>query len=425
MTKKHHKKKESSKFVETSIKIEELAIKVNKEQINPHKIIWGVLSFISLFLVSVYSFVMWNFDWKDYIKSHTIISKDIYIDSASRDDIVIYKSDIDLTNYSLQSTCKIEQKFVKNINWYYIFYFKFLDTSCRNSYLYLKNGNDKIMSSLIEVNLIDDYSLVNKLLDHKTEDLRDMKKNLISKIDWLKNYSGNSGSLIKNIDFLEKNKAYKNANYIKSKINYILTEREKPYILPVAWYSLAKEWDKKMLSTIPNAWRPYRLDTTDWIHHGWDSMAPLHTAVRALSDWIIIRVVNWFKFEDIATKMKTWTGLTINEKMKNLDVLRWNQIWLKTMNWDVVFYSHLDSINPEIKEWMLIKANITMWKVGITWVPDKNYTNTHLHFEIAKNPKIKDKVWTYNFDDMINWDYLWKWMSIKDIFALQEKTFRK
>lgn len=425
MTKKHHKKKKKTEFVKISINSEENIPEIIKNKINPHKIIWGILSFISLFLVSIYSFVMWSFDWIDYIKSHTIISKDIYIDSTSRDDIVIYKSDKDLTNYSLISTCGIEQKFIKNINWYYIFYFKFLDTNCRNPYLYLKNGDDKIMSSLIEVNLIDDYSLLNKLLDYKTEDLRDIKKNLISQIDWLKNYSANSGSLIKNIDFLEKNKSYKNANYLKSKINYILEERTKNYLLPIAGYWLAKEWDKKMLSTIPNAWRPYRLDTTDGIHHGWDSMAPKYTPVRSLADGIIIRVVNWFKFEDIAAKMKIWTKLTLEQKMKNLDVLRWNQIWLKTMNWDVVFYSHLDSINPEIKEWMLIKANITMWKVGITWVPDKNYTNTHLHFEIAKNPKIKNKVWTYTFDDMINWDYLWKWMSIKGIFALQEKTFRK
>lgn len=424
MTKKQSKKSTSSTFIKTPIKVEDISVEIKKTQINPNKIIWGILSFLSLSLVSVYSFVMWSFDWNDYIKSHSLISKDIYINSTSRDDIVIYKSDKDLTNYELTSSCKIDQKFVKNINWYYIFYFKFLDSNCKNPYLYLKNNTDKIMSSLIEVNLIDDYSLINKLTDYKSDNLKEMKKDLVTKIESLKDFSNKSWSIIKNIDALEKSKDYKNTVYLKSKINYILTERQNNYLIPVAWYNLPKD-DKKGRSEIPNAWRPYRIDTTDWIHHGWDVLAPKYTPVRSLSDWIIIRIVNWFKFEDIDGKIKTWSRLSFDDKMKNLDVLRWNQIWLKTMKWDVIFYAHLDTINPEIKEWMLIKGNTPMWKIGITWIPDKNRTNTHLHFEVAKNPKLKEKIWTYTFDDMINWDYLGKWMSVKDIFALQEKTFRK
>lgn len=423
MTKKQSKKKISSDFIETPIKIEEIATEINKIQINPNKIIWGILSFLTLFLVSIYSFVMWSFDWNDYIKSHSLISKDIYINSRSKDDIVIYKSDKDLTNYELQSTCKIDQKFVKNINWYYIFYFKFLDSKCKNPYLYLKNNNDKIISSLISVNLINDYSLLNKLTDYKSDYLKEMKKWLIDQLDWLSDYSGNSWSIIKNIDFLEKNKKYKNAIYLKSKINYILTERQNNYLIPVAWYTLPKD-DRTGRSEIPNAGRPYRADTTDGIHHGWDVLAPKYTPVRSLADGMIIRIVKWFKFEDL-NKLKIWTGLTFDDRMVNLDIFRGNQIWLKTMNWDVVFYAHLDSINPEINEWMLIKADQAMWKIGITWIPDKNRTNTHLHFEIAKNPQILEKAWNYTFDDMINWDYLGKWMSVADVFKLQEKTFRK
>ncbi|MDD5213264.1 MAG: M23 family metallopeptidase [Candidatus Gracilibacteria bacterium] len=423
MTKKQSKKKTTSEFIETPIKIEDIASEINKIQINPHKIIGGILSFLTLFLVSIYSFVMGSFDGNDYIKSHSLISKDIYINSTSKDDIVIYKSDKDLSNYGLQSTCKIDQKFVKNINGYYIFYFKFLDTNCKNPYLYLKSNNDKIMSSLIEVNLIDDYSLINKLTDYKSDDLKEMKKGLIVTLDGLSDYSGNSGSIIKNIDFLEKNKEYKNASYLKSKINYILTERQNNYLIPVAGYNLPKD-DKKGRSEIPNAGRPYRADTTDGIHHGWDVLAPKYTPVRSLADGIIIRIVHDFKFEDLK-KLKTRTGLTFDDKMVNLDIFRGNQIWLKTMNGDVVFYAHLDSINPEIKEGMLVKADTTMGKIGITGIPDKNRTNTHLHFEVAKNPKILGKAGNYTFDDMINWDYLGKGMNIADVFKLQEKTFRK
>lgn len=425
MTKKQSKKKTISKFIENPIKIEEIAAKINKIQTNPHKIIWGVLSFLSLFLVSIYSFVAWSFDWNDYIKSHSIISKDIYINSSSKDDIVIYKSDKDLSTYSLSSNCKIEQKFIKQVNSYYIFYFKYLDTKCSNPYLYLKNWNDKIISSLFSVNLIDDVSLIKKLTDYKSDDLRSMKADLVKKVEELDLYKTNSGTSIKNIAFLEKNKEYKNAFYLKSKINYILTERSKNYLLPVAWYGLAKRWDRKMLSTIPNAGRPYRLDTTDWIHHWWDSMAPLYTPVRALSDSIIIRVVNGFKFEDINKKLRKWANLSYEDKMYNLDIFRWNQIWLKTMKWDIVFYSHLYSIDENIKEWMIIKEWETMWKIGISWVPDKAYTNYHLHFEIAKNPKIFDRAGAYSFEEMMYWPREWKWLTNDQVFDLQDKLFRK
>lgn len=437
MTKKHHKKKEKTEFVKTKFRTQwnkdaENSNNIKKNiskssiwQLNPQKIIWGVLSFTSLFLVSIYSFVMWSFEWNNYIKSHNLISKDIYINSNSRDNIVIYKSDKDLTNYSLSSTCKLDQKFIKKINSNYIFYFKFLDSKCTNPYLYLKNMDDKIISSLIKVNLIDDLSLINKLTDYKSDDLRNMKKDLLTQIDEYKNYSRQSWSIVKNIDFLEKNKIYKNANYLKSKINYILEEREKNYLMPVSGYWLAKRWDRKMLSTIPNAGRPYRLDTTDWIHHGWDIMAPLYTPVRALSEWTIIRVVNWFQFDDINKKLRKWKNLSFKDKMYNLDVFRWNQIWLKTLKWDIVFYSHLYSINPEIKEWMFISEWMNMWKIWITWVPDKAYSNYHLHFEIAKNPKNIDRVGTYTFEEMMNWDYVWKWLTNDQIFDLQDKLFRK
>ena len=137
MTKKHHKKKEKTEFVKTKVQIQ--VTQISQNWLNPQKIIWGILSFTSLFLVSIYSFVMWSFEWNNYIKSHNLISKDIYINSNSRDNIVIYKSDKDLTNYSLSSTCKLDQKFIKKINSNYIFYFKFLDSKCTNPYLYLKS----------------------------------------------------------------------------------------------------------------------------------------------------------------------------------------------------------------------------------------------------------------------------------------------
>lgn len=75
----------------------------------------------------------------------------------------------------------------------------------------------------------------------------------------------------------------------------ILQDRENTkYLSPVAGYTLPNK-DK----LIPGTGRPYRKDTTDGIHHGWDIMAPIGTPVQSLAKGKVIRVVNdwnWKKF---------------------------------------------------------------------------------------------------------------------------------
>lgn len=389
-----------------------------------HKIILSVLALVSLIWASYYSFVIWAFNREIEIKSHLLLSKDLYINSNMKDNLVIYKSENDLSKYKLLSkSCKIESKFVSKKDDFYIFHFKFLDEKCINPYLHLETEKWIIASSYFDINIIDDFSLLNKLTDYKSEDLKNMKKDLVAKIEKYNDDSKKSFSWITNIDFLQRNRLYKEDIYQKDKINYILEWRKQTYLIPVDWYNLPKN-DRTWRNQIPNAGRPYRADTTDGIHHGWDVVAPLYTPVRALADGMVIRVINNFKFEDLK-KLKTWSGLSFDDKMKNLDIFRWNQIWIKTMKWDIVFYSHLDSIDPKIKVWTFVQAGLSMWKIWITWVPDKNYKNYHLHFEIAINPKDTQKIWNYNFDDMINWNYLWKWMWWKEIFAMQDKMFKK
>jgi murein DD-endopeptidase MepM/ murein hydrolase activator NlpD len=53
-------------------------------------------------------------------------------------------------------------------------------------------------------------------------------------------------------------------------------------------------------SIIPNAGRPYRADTTDGVHHGWDLMSPVGTPVRSMAQGIVIRIVSdfsWARFD--------------------------------------------------------------------------------------------------------------------------------
>lgn len=409
------------KLAEKEIKIELVEKSIKKI----HKIIFVILAFFILLWWSYYSYVVWAFDKTVSIESHTLLTKNFYKDSSLKDNLVIYKSKSDLSSYKLISKkCNIETKFVSKLQDFYIFYFKILDKKCNNPLLHLEKEKDLVLSSYFDLNIIDDFSILNKFTDYKTDDLKAEKVKLISKINELNTFSGTTASWITNIDFLQKNRRLKETIYIKDKINYVLEWRKQTYLIPVSWYNLPKKWAAWSLSTIPGAWRPYRADTTDGIHHWWDVMAPLYTPVRSLADWIIIRIVKDFKFDDLK-KIKTWSGLSFDDKMINLDIFRGNQIWLKTMKWDVVFYSHLNEINDNIKPWMIIESGKAMWKIWITWVPDKSYTNYHLHFEIAQNPKLKEKIWNFTFDDMMNWAYVWKWMNSNKIYEMQDKMFKK
>ena len=113
----------------------------------------------------------------------------------------------------------------------------------------------------------------------------------------------------------------------------------------------------------------------------------------------------------------------IDEKLRNLDLLRWNQVWLKTSKWDVVFYSHLNEIYSNIIEWNLIKAGTTLWTIWITWIPDKNYTDYHLHFAIHKNPYNNEKIGQNNLEDYMKWDWYFKWKSKEFILQNQSNIF--
>ena len=124
----------------------------------------------------------------------------------------------------------------------------------------------------------------------------------------------------------------------------IISARNKKYISPVPGKSVVEKFTK-----IPNSGRPYRAGYTDGIHHGWDIDAPIGTDTVALDDGIIVRVVSDFSTSDFS-RIVYGENLTHEQKLKNLDILRGKQVWLKTMKGEVVFYSHLDTVPSDIFE---------------------------------------------------------------------------
>lgn len=217
--------------------------------------------------------------------------------------------------------------------------------------------------------------------------------------------------------YLKNNRLFQEAEYNIEVVTQILNARQEKYLIPVEWVKLPT-----LSSKVPNSWRPYRSSYTDWVHHWWDFDWNYWDEVRALDDWIIVRVVSGFEWDDY-DNLVYGTNVSNEEKVTNLDILRGNQIWVKTSKWDVVFYSHLSSIYDNINEWTVVKKWQVMWAIWASWVPDESYTDYHLHLPIHKNPYIREKAWTYTFEDYMNWDWYLKWESVENVLKEQYNIF--
>lgn len=341
------------------------------------------------------------------------LSKNIFIDSKNlRNDLIIYTSWEDLSWFKLFSPCKIESKFVWNKLNKYVFQVKYL-SNCFNSNLYLENKYwNKLLGSKVNLNIFTKAKIFELFSDLDNKNLFFIRKYLNNKLN----------NLVSKKDIfstLEKDRLKQELNYKLSILNDIIYLRSLKYLTPIKWV-----WTPTKLSKIPNSPRPYRSSYTDWIHHWWDFDTSFRHDVRAIDSWVIVRIISDFKFSDL-NKIKKSKNLTKQEKLDNLNILRWNQVWLKTSRWDVVFYSHLDSITSWLKVWDFVNKWDIIWKVGISWVPDKNYKDYHMHMPIQKNPYIISKVWKYTFNDYENWDWYFKWKSSKYILENQDKVFKK
>ena len=363
--------------------------------------IW-VITFGIIFWYSLVFAWAWMFDDNASITFKS--SDNIYLDSIELNKTkILFKSGNDLSNYKIKSECNIFSKLISAKWEYYMFDLKFFDNDCENQNFVLVDSKNEIKASF-KLNLLTEYKIISKMLDLPTDELSHLKLGLNRKIELLSKYTTYDEAVNKDYyDFLQKNRALKEWTYTLNIIKNILTKRSEKYIVPVPWHKIPTSPTK-----IPNSAREYRKDYTDAIHHGWDIDWKLWEQVVALDDWIIVRTVNNFEFSDLK-KLNKSKKLTSDDLIRNLDVLRWNQVWLKTMHWDVIFYSHLNEIFSNIKVWEVVKKWQPLWTIWKTWVPDENYIDYHLHFEVQKNPFNLWKDKSYDIDDYLKWNWLFKW----------------
>lgn len=189
------------------------------------------------------------------------------------------------------------------------------------------------------------------------------------------------------------------------------------YVIPVAGIPMPTEFPD-----IPGGGRPYRKDVTDGIHHGWDLMSPVGTPVRAVGDGVVVRVVSGFAWRDFDRIIRAKV-LNSDQEALNLDVYRGNQVWLKTADGNVTFYSHLSKFAPDVAEGKSVVAGEILGNIGITGVPDRNFGRPHLHFEVQVNPH--DGSDSKNPLSVMRWKWLTQGMGRNAVDELSAKLFVK
>lgn len=348
--------------------------------------------------------------------------KNIYLGSPILSKtIVVFESKEDISTYSIHSLCHTKTEFLYTLASKSFFSLQIDDKNCKNEYFYLKDTQGNVLSNTrFRLYLISDFDLYNKMSDYTDTLLSQASEKLLTQKQKLKLFAS-IDERHPNFEYVQKWRVYDETLYQNEKIKEILDKRKSKYVIPIVGKKLP---DGKNISKFPNGGRPYRAHYTNAIHEGWDIDAPNGSEVIAIDDGIILKMVKNFTFSDL-NKIKKWESLTQEDKLKNLDILRGNQVWIKTMKWDVIFYAHLSEVSDDLLVWQKINRGQYIGRTGITGVPDEDYKDYHLHFELKKNPYSKAKAGKNRELDYMWWDWYFKWKKVEYILEHQYNIFER
>lgn len=367
------------------------------------------------FIASLWLAALWWSYYNEISVSKVLFTENFPGNPDLSNNYFFAKANRTLENLELKSNCNIKSSYVWNQAWINIFSFSLEDKNCKNFNVYLSENNKQIISTIEKIKLTTKWDIIKFYTDFSDNDLDLQIVSFQNKLDKL-----NTDKIPENkfLALVLNQKKEKNKYYIEL-LNLIKQGRKEKYLIPTPGYDMPNQ-----ATRLPNSGRWYRAEYTDWIHHWWDFYAPLRSWVVSLDDWVVIRVVKNFQFRDLEW-VNYSNNLSENDKIINLDILRWNQVWIKTLKWDVALYSHLSVIYDDIEEWKFIPKNYPVWKIWITWVPDSNYKDYHLHLPIQKNPYNREKYWKYSYLDIMKWDWLFKSKTLKYILEHQNNIFER
>ncbi|ATU05483.1 hypothetical protein BKN14_03465 [Candidatus Gracilibacteria bacterium HOT-871] len=348
------------------------------------------------------------------VDSGFALSKNLFADSLElSSNKVIIKSSQRGQDFEITGDCSTTGNLEASDGQTHIFNIKLGDKECKkeNVEVMFKTGFKTIKHNF---SVIHSNNLYNRFLDYSTEDLQRLADGIEKSISSLKNNSfQNSETKVVN------DRKIKELGYFKIFFSNILSKRSEKYLIPVKGIPLPTRETK-----VPNSGRPYRASYTDGIHHGWDFDAKKGSTIVSIDDGIVLRIVNGFNNLEFS-KLKRDGEITDQDKLTNLDILRGNQVWIKTMKGDVAFYAHLNQIFPEIKEGMFLKRGQAIGTIGVSGVPDDDYDDYHIHLAIQKNPLDTSKAGKYTFLDYMAWPWYFKGQTAKYVLEHQTEVFDK
>lgn len=198
-------------------------------------------------------------------------------------------------------------------------------------------------------------------------------------------------------------------------ISAILEARETPFLFPMEWVKVPEKD-----TFLPSSPRPYRASITDGVHHGWDFYTKQGTPIRAVEEGQIVHIKRDFSWNEMNHLHDAGSELG---RQENLDIYRWNTVYLKTLSGYIAIYCHMQDIPAKLKVGDFVAAGSIVGYVGDSAVPDKKYLY-HLHFELGMNPFNDTKAGTYTFEDYLVWPYFGKWKTTAWVKENDNNLFR-
>jgi murein DD-endopeptidase MepM/ murein hydrolase activator NlpD len=200
----------------------------------------------------------------------------------------------------------------------YYFELKYFTACDDNKISLIDNSGKELYSGNLEITT--EYDLYDRFVDYSSDNIQNVQLFISKRISKLSKVKLSNNVL----ERAKQQRELKEAQYMQGFLQDLLKQRLEKYLVPVAGYNISTKH-----SRIPNAGRPYRESYTDGIHHGWDVGTKLGESVRALDNGMVIRVISDFEYSDL-NQLDHSDHLSHDDEVENLDILRGNQVWIKT-----------------------------------------------------------------------------------------------
>ena len=185
-----------------------------------NKLFFTLLSVFAIGFFGWYTLVFSSFYTNSEIKYLDSSAKTLFLDTPDFSQVNVYfNSTIDVSSYTISSSCQVQSQFVFQKDMMYVFQLKVVNKDCKNSNFYLADANKKALTNtLFQLGLSRDFELYNTFLDYDDASLIKAKKRILDLKDKYKLFS-NVDLKNENIDLIKKSIYFNEQEKNKKNIN--------------------------------------------------------------------------------------------------------------------------------------------------------------------------------------------------------------